>query len=342
MNNVWVYNNSFTFNDLLRKLDQEGNGFLVIVDKNNRLLGMITDGDIRRAILNKKKNVLEIINSSPITISDDMDRMEAIDYLKSIHRRQVPVVAADGSLVDIIYLEDNEISFKKNKVVIMAGGLGSRLGDLTKDTPKVMLKIGDKPILESIIKNFTDYGFNHFTLCVNYKSEVIKNYFEDGSKWGVNIEYVEEDKRMGTAGALTLLGQRPSLPFFVVNGDVLSTVDFEKVLRFHRKNNATATMCVKTIENQVPYACVEVTNQHHIKGLIEKPVYRHLINAGMYILNPETLDYIPSNEFYDMPSLFETLIERQHKAIAYSLDGYWLDIGHKADYQRANSDMKIQ
>lgn len=342
MKNVLILEDNIGFYNLLKKLDQEGNGFLVIVDKNFKLIGIVTDGDIRRAVLNKQTDDINmIINHQPLTADSESDRHEIQQYLKSIRRRQIPVIDKNKILVDIVYHDDDEGHYYENFVIIMAGGLGSRLGELTKDIPKPMLKVGDKPILERIIMSFKEAGYNKFILCVNYKSEIIKEYFKDGKEFGVFISYNDEEKKMGTAGALGLIEQQFKQPFFVVNGDILTTIQYNEFMTFHIRSSATATMCIKKMDYQIPYACINLDEESNILGLVEKPVYNYKINAGLYILNPEIIEHIPVNEYYDMTSLFEFLIKVRKKIVAYCHEDYWLDIGHKADYHQANSDLNI-
>jgi dTDP-glucose pyrophosphorylase len=339
MKNVLIWNKLYDFLFLLRKLDEEGNGFLIIVDTNFILLGMITDGDIRRAILNKKTEIWDIINKNPVTIDITVKREDAIRILHKIKRRQIPVVDINNKLVNIFYLEDEEKQFNNNHVVIMAGGLGSRLGELTRDIPKPMLNVAGKPMLENIILYFRDFGFNKFIFCVNYKSEVIIDYFEDGKKWEVEIKYNIEQKRMGTAGALGLIEMNFDEPFFVVNGDVLTNINLQDFMNFHMSNHAYLTMCVKKIDYQIPYACINIDLENNITSLIEKPINQYNINTGMYILDPAALSFINYNEYYDMTTLIVDLISNNHKALAYNHNEYWLDIGYKSDYQKANLDL---
>lgn len=340
--NTFLLDEETNFLELLKKLDHAGNGFLVVIDQNNKLIGIVTDGDIRRAILNKKtESIADIINYSPLTASSNMSRAEVQAMLKSIKRRQIPVVDQDNTLTDIVYLEDSEVHYSENYVVIMAGGLGSRLGELTKEVPKPMLQVGGKPILERIILSFKEAGYNKFLLCLNYKAEVISQYFGDGRKFGVDINYNLETKKMGTAGALSLIKKTMKCPFFVVNGDILTTIQYQDFMAFHIKSKSIATMCVKTMDYQIPYACINVDYESNILGLAEKPIHEYKINAGLYILAPEVLRYIPQNEYFDMTTLFEVLINEKQKVVAYCHEEYWLDIGHKSDYYKANSDISI-
>jgi len=199
------------------------------------------------------------------------------------------------------------------------------------------LHVGGKPILQTIVERFASYGFTNIIMCVNYKSDIIQDYFGDGSKFGVSIEYILENKRMGTAGALSLLKDKPTEPFFVMNGDLLTNVNFENMLEFHTKNSAVASMCVREYDLQVPYGVVNIEDGE-IKSIAEKPVYKFFVSAGIYMLNPECIDYIPKDEFYDMPTLFEELIKIDKKTISFPLREYWLDIGRIEEYEKANRE----
>jgi NDP-sugar pyrophosphorylase family protein len=261
--------------------------------------------------------------------------------LCSINRvGQIPIIDDEQKVVDLFVIDD-ELSKKQheNSVVLMVGGLGTRLRPLTENIPKPMLRVGGCPILETIIKGFVDSGFTNITMCLGYKSNVIQDYFQEGSGFGANIDYIVEEKRMGTAGALTLLTNKLEQPFFVMNGDLLTNVNFEKMLDFHEAHNSKATMCVREYDIEVPYGVVNVDNENII-SIEEKPIHSFFVNAGIYILEPGCVDLIPANEFYDMPSLFEKLIEAKEKTISFPLKEYWLDIGRMADYEKANLEYK--
>lgn len=333
-----VLNESTTFEDAIRELDKQGVGFLPIVDSGNKLLGIITDGDVRRAILNKQYRLDAIINRQPATLNYKVTRSHAINYLKSIHRRHVPLVDDSNRLVDVVVLDDFQFNAKPNKVVIMAGGLGSRLGSLTEHTPKSMLSVGNKPLLSSIISHCYEYGFSQIYLCVNYKADVIKSYFQDGSQFGVSITYVEENQRMGTAGAISLIEDDFDDPFIVLNADILTTINLDMLLKHHEKMRADATMCVKEVEYQLPYGVV-ATNAEQVIALEEKPVQKTLINAGIYVLNPAMIQLIPKQTYFDMTQLFEQALNGGMKVAAYTINEYWLDIGRLSDYEIANKDL---
>ncbi len=222
-----------------------------------------------------------------------------------------------------------------NPVILMAGGLGSRLKPLTDECPKPMLSIGGRPILETILMNFIEHGFHQFYIAVNYKSDVITRYFGDGQRYGVEIQYLYESERMGTVGALSLLPEIPKMPFFVMNSDLLTSVNFTQMLAFHEENKSIATMGIRKHYHQIPYGVLNL-DQHRITRLIEKPIEDYFVNAGIYILSPNALDFMPKNCFYDMPDLFNSMIRENQTTCAFPLRDYWLDIGKIEDFERAN------
>ena len=313
----------------------------LVVDKSDRLIGTLTDGDIRRGLLRglDLKSSIESITFKTPTIAKESDTKEMILKLAiSKKLNHIPIINESGKVIGIQEISQlvmpNE---KKNKVILMVGGLGERLGSLTKDTPKPMLKVGNKSILETIVENFKGYGYTNIVMCLNYKSEIIQDYFGDGSEFGVNIEYIVKEKRMGTAGALSLLKDNSKEPFFVMNGDLLTNVNFEKIHECYLLNNAQALMCVREYESQVPYGVINIENTK-IVSVEEKPTQKFFVNAGIYMLNPEVLKYIPKNEFYNMTTLFEKLIDKDKNIISFPIDGYWLDIGRFEEYKKANEE----
>jgi len=219
----------------------------------------------------------------------------------------------------------------------MAGGLGSRLSPLTDYTPKPLLNMGGKPIIESIIEKLISYGFRRFYLSVNYKADMIKDYFGSGSGLGVQISYIKETQRMGTAGSLSLLPDIPNKPFITMNADLITDINFQDLINYHLEHKASATMCVKEYDFAVPYGVVKV-NDHKIEGLDEKPNQKVFVNAGIYLFEPDILELIPRNVSIDMPSLFNKIIAGNKITAAFPIHEYWLDIGQMGDYQKANSD----
>ena len=333
-----VLDESTTLKDLIKVLDSNGNGFAAVLDNKKKLVGIATDGDIRRAILDDINELKSIINTKPITAKATEPREEVIKKLKKLHRRHMPIVDDSHQLVDVITINDFEVPSKGNFVIIMAGGLGTRLGSLTKETPKPMLSVGDKPMLEVIIENFKEYGFRKFIIAVNYKSEVIENYFGNGQGLGVDISYIKEKKRLGTAGAISLIDIAIEQPFFVINGDVLSSVDFGKFMDFHITENPALSVCIKNFKYQIPYACIRHDENNNLLSIDEKPTLLYPINSGIYILHPDTMKLIPQDEFYDMPDLIQNLIDKMKTVKVFGHNDYWLDIGRVEDFNKAQVD----
>ncbi|MHB1101069.1 MAG: nucleotidyltransferase family protein [Burkholderiales bacterium] len=330
---------NLSIRETIRIIDSSAMQIALVVDNENRLLGTVTDGDIRRGILNGTSLdgvVASIMNRNPVTCSEN-DSGEAILARMSAKRlRHVPVIGMDGKLAGLETLDEFLAQKEKpNAVVLMAGGLGTRLRPLTENCPKPMLKVGNKPLLETILENFIEYGFRHFYISVNYMADVVESHFGNGANWGVDISYLHEDQRLGTAGALSLLPKKPTAPIFVMNGDLLTKVNFGQLLDFHTSHHAQATMCVREYDFQVPYGVVRI-DDHRIVGIDEKPVQKFFVNAGIYVLEPNILDFIPKSTYFDMPTLFEKLIEANRETSVFPIREYWLDIGHLEDFQRAN------
>jgi len=313
----------------------------LVVIESNKLVGTVSDGDVRRAILkgiSLDRPVKEIMFTEPTVASIHVSRDEIVTTMKVKQLRQIPLVDEDGCVVGLDLWDDLiNLQERKNIVVLMAGGLGTRLGELTKDCPKPLLRVGNKPVLETILENCIEYGFKCFYISVNYKAKMVKEFFGDGSRWGVNIRYIEEEKRLGTAGALALLPEISTLPLLVMNADVLTKINLKHLMEFHHEHNSIATMCVRNYEFQVPFGVVQLDN-HRLKNILEKPVHQFFVNAGIYVLNPEAVSTVPNNEYFDMPALFDKLLEKEFETAAFPIHEYWLDIGRKDDLERANGD----
>lgn len=328
-----------TIRETIQIIDSSAMQIALVVGSDNRLLGTVTDGDIRRGILHGMlldEKVGKIMNPNPSVCSEDDAREVILARMDARHLRHMPVVDKDGRIVGL-ETHDELLTTKErdNLVILMAGGLGVRLRPLTENCPKPMLKIGGRPILETILLNFIEYGFRRFYISVNYMSEAIIEYFGDGTQWGVEIKYLRESQKLGTAGALGLLPERPSSPIFVMNGDLMTKVNFAHLVDFHASHRSKATMCVREYDFQVPYGVVKM-DHHRITAIEEKPVQRFFVNAGIYVLEPEILDMIPKNDFLDMPTLFDHLIGAGSETSAFPIREYWLDIGHLEDFERAN------
>ncbi|WP_027390050.1 nucleotidyltransferase family protein [Chrysiogenes arsenatis] len=325
----------------LQVIDKGAVQIALVVDEVGKLLGTLTDGDIRRGLLkglSLESSVESIYYRTPTVamVTDTNEAILQIALRKKLH--QIPIINEEGKVVALREIDDLvQPSQKSNKVVLMAGGLGKRLGDLTRNTPKPMLNVGNKPILQTIIESFSKSGYTSIVLSVNYLSHKIENYFGDGSNFGVTIEYVHETERMGTAGALSLMRNMLSEPFFVMNADLLTNVDFEKLHQFHIMQNPVATMAVREYDFQVPYGVVNIEDDR-VTSIIEKPVHKFFVSAGIYMLSPAVLEYVPDGHFFDMPSLFDKLIQEGQYASSFPIHEYWLDIGRMSDFERANDE----
>ena len=328
---------------VMQIIDSGGRQIAFVVDGSGRLLGSVTDGDIRRALLRGQgldAPVTTAMNQNPVIKTPDSDPAELRRLVKERGARQIPVV--DRNLV-LVGIELASVGVqgdvpKANQVILMAGGLGSRLFPLTQDLPKPMLPVGGRPILETIVSNFARQGFSKIYLSVNYKRDVIENHFGDGSRFGVSIEYLREDTKLGTAGALGLLPEVPEVPMVVMNCDVLTNVKFDHMLDFHQKQCAAATMAVREYDMQVPYGVVTVDENSRIEAIDEKPTHRFFVNAGIYVLSPDVLRVLKSNEQLDMPQLFQRLRDRSECTAAFPVCEYWIDVGQHQDLERAEGE----
>lgn len=334
-------NKNSNIQEALEVINRGAMQIALVVDNNDKLIATLTDGDIRRALLSGKtldSSISNIAFSYPTVVrdTDTKEKVISLSLLKKLN--QIPVVDKNDMLIGIIDIKEFfESQNKTNKVVLMLGGLGTRLRPLTENTPKPMLKVGDKPILETIILSFKKQGFKNFVFSLGYKADIIKEYFQNGEKFGVDIEYVIEEKRMGTAGALSLIKEKITEDFFVMNGDLLTNMNFCDMMDYHLRNNSLATMGVREYEFQVPYGVVNVDGIK-IKNIDEKPIHNFFVSAGIYCLSEKILSFIPEDQFYDMPSLFEKLISENLKSISYPINEYWLDIGRIKEYKKANEE----
>lgn len=322
-------------------LDATAKQILFVVDEQKHLLGTVTDGDIRRGLLrgvSLTASIEVVMNNNPKIARADVDKHGALEIMNRHQLRCIPIVGKSGDLLDVVAKDDLFAKVQHdNIVVLMVGGLGTRLRPLTDNVPKPLLKIGGKPILETILASFTDCGFHKFYLAVNYKAQMIEEYFGDGSKFGVEIKYIHEPKRMGTAGALYFLPKRLVEPIVVMNGDLLTKLDFGELVDAHKKTGAAATMAVREYSYQVPYGVINCDGER-IVSIEEKPEQSYFVNAGIYVLNPEVVAKVDKEEFFDMPELFAEIIGEGKKASIYPVREYWLDIGRMDDFKRAQME----
>jgi dTDP-glucose pyrophosphorylase len=331
-----------TIGDAIRAIDQSRIQIALVVDRQGVLLGTVTDGDVRRGLLRglgTEKPVPLIMNARPTTVAEEEPPARVLELMKRTTHRCIPSVDKAGKIARVYHLADFlRTQARTNTVVIMAGGLGSRLNPLTRETPKPLIRVGPKPILENILDNFREYGFRDFFLSVNYKAEMVKAYFGDGSRWDIRIRYLEEATRLGTAGSLSLLESRPEQPLIVMNGDLITKVNFEQMLDFHAEHGAHATMGVREYDLQVPFGVVKLDGDR-ITAIDEKPLHRFFVNAGIYVLEPEALDLVPRNVEFDMTTLFHSLSKQGRRTSAFPIREYWLDVGRLDDLERARIEL---
>lgn len=328
--------------DALELINHESLRIALVVDEKLHLLGVVTDGDVRRGLLRNiglTSPVKEVMNLNPLTALYGTARKDLVKFMEKEQLLAVPLMR-NGIVSGLETLQKvGNLHKYQNPIFIMAGGFGTRLRPLTENCPKPLLKVGDKPILEIMLNSFVKTGFVNFYISTHYLPEMIRDYFGDGSKWNVNISYVHEEFPLGTGGALGLLPDNiANLPIILVNGDILTNVDFEKVLEFHNKHNAIATMCVRDYEYQVPFGVINGEG-NRIVGMVEKPIQRFFVNAGMYIINSEIKNQVSKNIRIDMPTLLEKQIKKGLNVMMFPIHEYWLDIGRIEDYYRAQNDI---
>jgi dTDP-glucose pyrophosphorylase len=329
--------------DALKIIDNEALRVALVVNDEYHLVGVVTDGDVRRGILNGlalDSSVSNIMNTSPITASVNTSKKDLLKLMEARSILSVPLLD-DGRVVGLETFHNSFVQEEfLNPVFIMAGGFGTRLRPLTDNCPKPMLKVGDKPILEILVRSFIKAGFVNFYISTHFMPEQIHEYFGNGSGLGVNIVYVHEDSPLGTGGALGLLPDDlpKNLPLIMINGDVLTTVDFKRLLTFHNENQADATMCVREYDYQVPYGVINGEG-NKITSMVEKPIQRFFVNAGIYIVSPKVIQSVPANHKIDMPTLLEQHMQETDNILMFPIHEYWLDIGRMDDFKRAQMDI---
>jgi len=330
-----------TVREALETIDRGAKQIALVIEDACHLSGTITDGDIRRALLKGRQlddPVADIMNPNPVTGLFEEDSRIWQRTMQRHSLRHLPILDTRGCVIDLVEYQVPSEPSRSTPIVIMAGGLGSRLHPLTENLPKPLIPVGPKPVLETIIENFASQGFENIFLCLNYKGQMIRDHFGNGEQLGVNIDYITEDRRLGTAGALSLLPESPDEPIVVMNGDLLTKVDFVRLLEFHNKQDFVATMAVCEYSHQIPYGVLHIGDGYRIQQLTEKPVERHYVNAGIYVLSLEALQLVPEQKFYDMPTLFQRLMDMQRPVGSFPLRDYWIDIGRIEDLERATAE----
>jgi dTDP-glucose pyrophosphorylase len=335
-----------TLRDVLVRSNATRRGIVLAVDSQRRLTGVITDGDIRREMLagtDHDVSVRQLLtnkgNPRPITASLDASHAELVEILRRTAVSHIPLVNADGVVERLVAVEDllieDELALQ---AVVMAGGRGTRLHPLTEELPKPMLPVGDKPLMERIICQLAETGIRQVNITTHYLAHRITEYFGDGSDFGVNLTYVPEVELLGTAGGLALMPM-PETPLLVINGDILTDVDFRAMLAYHRSHGSALTVAVRSYEVQVPYGVVE-SDGVHVRRVVEKPTYRYFVNAGIYLIEPGIHQLVPKNRRFDMTDLIEAALERGLPVVTFPIWEYWRDIGQHTDYAQAQTDVK--
>jgi dTDP-glucose pyrophosphorylase len=336
-----------TVRQAMECIDRSGKGIALVLDADSRLMGTVTDGDLRRAILAgmdldrpvdellaRPRNLFVSPKTAPVGMADDA----LLHLMNETGLRQIPLVDSEGRVVDVAFLNElvKEYEFPL-RAIVMAGGYGTRLRPLTDELPKPMLRVGSKPLLELIVDQLREAGIKKVNVATHYKGDIIAEHFKDGQDFGVDICYVREDQPLGTAGALGLLEESDE-PLLVINGDILTRVDFRAMHNFHREHNALLTVGVRRYEFCVPYGVVN-TDGVMVTGISEKPVLRQFINAGIYLLDPAVCRLVPNKQRYDIPELIERLLAEDRRVVCFPIREYWLDIGKADHYDQAQADV---
>lgn len=321
----------------LSQLNLLGTQFLAVCDIESKLVGTITDGDIRRGLLSGVDltyKIKQVMNRTPKfkiigESEDDFDK-----WFEKYNINYLPIVSTDMTLINIVTEKEVGVYLrKKNPVLLMVGGLGTRLRPLTNDLPKPLLPVGGVPILEHIVKHLRSQGFYKFIFAVNYKKEMIIDYFGDGSNLNVEIKYLNEEKRMGTAGPLSLIKEEIKEDLIVMNGDLITNMDFRDILNHHECSTSAMTVAVRSFDFQIPYGVVNVQDNLLI-SIEEKPIRTSYVSAGIYVLHPDSVKKVPKDTFFDMPELIQCLIDQGEMIGTYGIESPWLDIGRKEDYEK--------
>ena len=335
-----------TLKEAFKTIENNRGNIALIVDPDEKLMGLVTDGNIRRGLLNGldlKAKVLNVMTEKMISLRSSLYSLRSTAEALMIKHdiQQIPVVNEKGIAIDLLLRKDfnNHVLSQLPSVVIMAGGLGSRLLPLTKETPKPMLKIGETPMMEIVLSRCIRSGLKNFYFAVNHLKEQIIEYFGDGTKWGVSIEYLEEEKPLGTAGALKLLPKNLNNSLLVLNGDVLTDLNISNLIKFHIEHDSQATICVREYLQNIPFGVVSLDGEQVLE-IKEKPSFRHYINGGVYVLNPEIVKLISNGVKVDMPDLINLALDKNYKVSAYPIHEYWLDVGIPETFKKAKKDWK--
>ena len=330
-----------TVREAMRRIEKNKKGLLFVVDPELMLIGSLSDGDIRRGILNGAQlddPILALINPHPFYISTQEQVSADLKFFEEKGFKMIPVCDVNGKVLHLLSPDpEKSLPAVENPVVLMVGGRGIRLEPLTQNIPKPLLKVGNKPILQTILERLHLFGFRNIFLCTNYLSDHIEEFCGDGSAFGLNIRYFKEEIKLGTIGAVKYLEDQLNLPFLVMNGDLLTSLNYKSVLDFHIEHLGELTIGSVSYKTIIPYGVIQ-TEGHQVTSILEKPTYSFRISGGIYALSPKVLKLIPKGEFFDITDLMESLLKQHHTVIAFPIEEYWLDIGQHQDYEKANLD----
>ena len=324
-------------------IDKNKQGIALVVNAQRRLIGTITDGDIRRFILSGgsvEQTVSRVMWSNPLTAHLGTSREEIRELMNRHLVRNIPILDEDGCPCNVVSLRDIVSEEDDGQcAVIIAGGEGKRLRPMTGDIPKPMVRLNDKPILENIMKALTKGGIGNIYISINYKADVIEDYFKDGSAYGAKIDYLREKRKLGTVGPLTLLPEVPTEPLLVINGDVITKTNFSRLIEFHKQHRCIMTVAAIQYMLKIPYGVLDLSG-HYLLGVEEKPRKIFLCNAGIYMINPEVIPIIPKNRKFDVTDLIKELVRKGLPVTAFPIHEYWIDIGRPEDLKKAQIDLR--
>lgn len=331
-----------TIKEAMEAIDKGAAEIALVVDKRKKLLATVTDGDIRRGLirgLTLKDPIEKCMHRNFIFVKEGTNKAEVLDLMKAHSIKQIPILDEKGRVKGLHLMKEIIGSESKSNIaLILAGGRGERLKPITEEIPKPMIKVAGRPILERLILHLIGYGIRNFYIAVNYKSEIIENHFLDGKELGCKINYIKEEKPLGTAGAIGLLPEIPKEPIVVLNGDLLTQFNLDEMLRFHKERKFCATLGVYDYVYDIPYGIVEEKGGL-LKSIKEKPSFVLPVNAGIYILNPEVITLVPKNETFTMPELLKKILSLKKKVGIFHIQGDWIDIGLHKDLKKAKGEI---
>lgn len=329
--------------EALVKLDQNApSSILFVTDESNVLIGSLTDGDLRRGFIKGydfNTDLADFIQPNPVYIYKDKYDLAVLAEYRSKRLKVIPIVNEQKEIFDILDFNLTTTLIPAD-AVLMAGGEGKRLRPLTENTPKPLLKVGEKPIIEYNIDRLIQCGIKTINLSINYLGDQLIEYFGDGTKKGISIQYIKEEKPLGTIGSILLVDEFHHDDIIVMNSDLLTNIDFADFYQLYKSSGADMAVAATSYHVDVPYAVLEVNDKNQVQSLKEKPRYTYYSNAGIYILKKSVLKMIPSDVFYDITDLMERILEMNLKLMTFPINGYWLDIGKHDDFKKAQEDIK--